>query len=56
MTPLIACAICAAPLETLLTGGLHAGVTVLALVAAVVIALLAHAGWRLLRDEEAVAE
>lgn len=56
MTLPVACAICAAPLETLLTGGLHAGVTVLALVAAAVVALLARAGWHLLRDEEAVTE
>ena len=56
MTLLFACAICAPPLGTLLTGGLHAGVAVLALVASAVVILLARAGWRLLRDDEAVAE
>lgn len=56
MTPLIACAICAPPLDALLTGGLHAGVLVLALVAGLVVALLARGGWRLMREEEAAAE
>lgn len=55
MTPLIACAICAPPLDTLLAGGLHAGVLVLGLVAGLVVALLARAGWRLMREEEAAA-
>ncbi len=36
MTSVLACLVCAQPLDSLLTGGLHAGVAVMALVA----------GWR----------
>jgi hypothetical protein len=54
--PLLACAICARPLDSLLTSGLHAGVLVLAAVAALVLGLVARAGWRILRDEARAAE
>lgn len=37
MTPLLACLVCARPLDSLLTGGLHAGVAVMAVIAVVVI-------------------
>ncbi len=37
MTPLVACLTCARPIDSLLTGGLHAGVAVMAVVALVVI-------------------
>lgn len=37
MTPIVACVVCARPLDSLLTGGLQSGVAVLAAVAMVVI-------------------
>ena len=37
MTPFVACLACARPIDALLTGGLHAGVAVMAVVALVVI-------------------
>ncbi len=37
MTPLVACLACARPIDSLLTGGLHAGVAVMAVVALIVI-------------------
>lgn len=40
MTPLLACVVCARPFDSLLTGGLHAGVAVMAGVALVVVAAL----------------
>lgn len=40
MTPIFACVVCARPFDSLLTGGLHAGVAVMAVVALVVVAAL----------------
>ncbi len=40
MSPLVACIVCARPLDSLLTSGLHAGVAVMAAVAIVVVAAL----------------
>ena len=40
MTPFLACVVCARPFDSLLTGGLHAGVAVMAGVALVVVAAL----------------
>lgn len=37
MTPLVACVVCARPLDSLLTGGLQTGVAVLAAIALVVV-------------------
>lgn len=54
--PLFACAVCARPLDSLLTHGLHAGVLVLAGVAVVVVGAIGRAGWRLLREEARAAE
>ena len=54
--PLLACVVCARPLDSLLTSGLHAGVLLLAATAAVVIGLIGRAGWRLLREEARAAE
>jgi hypothetical protein len=54
--PLVACAVCARPLDSLLTSGLHAGVLVLAVVAIVVIGAIGRAGWRIVRDEARAAE
>ncbi len=53
MSAVIACVVCARPLDSLLTSGLHAGVLVLAAVAVVVIVAIAHAGLRLLREDAA---
>ena len=36
MTPFVACLACARPIDSLLTGGLHAGVAVMAVAALVV--------------------
>jgi hypothetical protein len=54
--PLLACVVCARPLDSLLTSGLHAGVLVLAAVAVLVIGAIGRAGWRLLREEARAAE
>lgn len=51
MTPLLACLVCARPLDSLLTSGLHAGVAVLAVVAALVVGAIVQAAIRLARDE-----
>lgn len=53
MTPVVACMVCARPFDSLLTSGLHAGVAVMALVVAGVIAALARGGTRLLREDRA---
>jgi hypothetical protein len=42
VTPILACVVCARPLDSLLTSGLQAGVTVLAVVALAVIGGLAR--------------
>jgi hypothetical protein len=53
MTPVVACMVCARPLDALLTNGLHAGVLVMALVALGVIAALGRGATRLLREDRA---
>ena len=53
MSPVLACLVCGQPLDALLTGGLHAGVAVMALVAAAIVAAIAGATVRLLREDAA---
>jgi hypothetical protein len=53
MTVVIACMVCARPLDALLTSGLHAGVAVMAAVAVGVMAVLVRAVIRLLREDQA---
>lgn len=53
MTTVVACMVCARPLDALLTSGLHAGVLVLALVALGVIAALVRGVVRLVREDRA---
>lgn len=52
---LVACVVCARPIDSLLTSGLHAGVAVLAVLAVGVVAALAWGVRRIVRDD-AVAE
>ena len=52
-TAVVACVVCARPLDSLLTSGLMAGVLVMAVVAVVVIGALARGAARLLRDDAA---
>ncbi len=56
MTTVLACLVCAPPLDALLTGGLHAGVGVMAVVALVVLGLIVRGGVRLLREDRAVLD
>jgi len=57
MTPLVACLVCARPLDSLLTSGLHAGVAVMAVVVVVVVgALVRGAAWVVRADADAEAE
>ena len=56
MTSVLACLVCAQPLDSLLTGGLHAGVAVMALVAAAMIAAIVRGALRLLRADRAALE
>ena len=51
MTTVVACLVCAPPLDGLLTGGLHAGVLTMALVVAGVLAVIARTALRLLRED-----
>jgi hypothetical protein len=53
MTTVLACMVCVQPLDTLLTGGLHAGVVVMAAVVAGVMAALVRGVVRLLREDRA---
>lgn len=53
MTMVIACMVCARPLDALLTSGLHAGVAVMAAVAVGVMAVLVRGVIRLLREDRA---
>lgn len=53
MSPVIACVVCARPLDSLLTSGLHAGVLVMAMVAVLVISAIARGALRLLREDAA---
>lgn len=47
----VACVVCARPLDSLLTSGLHAGVAVLALLAATAVAGIAWGAWRVIQDD-----
>lgn len=51
MTTVVACMVCARPFDSLLTGGLHAGVFVMALVAVAVLTGIARGALRVLRDD-----
>jgi hypothetical protein len=53
MSAVVACVVCARPLDSLLTSGLQAGVLVLAVVALAVIGALARGAVRLLREDAA---
>lgn len=53
MKAVVACVVCARPFDSLLTGGLHAGVLVMGVVAVVVIAAIARGALRLLREDAA---
>lgn len=55
MTPLIACVVCARPLDSLLTGGLQTGVAVLAAIALVVIGGLVRGAVAVARADAAEA-
>jgi uncharacterized membrane protein len=56
MTMVIACMVCAQPLDALLTSGLHAGVAVMAAVAVGVMAVLVRGVIRLLREDRAALD
>lgn len=56
MTPVFACFVCARPLESLLTNGLHAGVAVMALVAVAVIGGLVRGALVVMRDDAAAGQ
>ncbi|MEZ5293723.1 MAG: hypothetical protein R2745_21745 [Vicinamibacterales bacterium] len=49
--PMVACVVCARPLDALLTSGLQAGVAVLALVAVVVVAGLVRGAVAVVRHD-----
>jgi hypothetical protein len=51
MSPVVACVVCARPFDSLLTNGLHAGVIVMAVVAAAVVAGIARGALTVLRDD-----
>ena len=53
MTTIVACLVCAPPLDGLLTSGLHAGVLAMALVVAGMLAAIAGVALRLLREDRA---
>lgn len=55
MTPLVACVVCARPLDALLTSGLQAGVAVMAVVALAVVALLVRGAMAVVRADAAEA-
>lgn len=52
----LACMVCARPLDALLTAGLHAGVLAMALVTAGVIAVIVRGVVRLLREDGAAVD
>jgi hypothetical protein len=56
MSGVLACMVCARPLDALLSNGLHAGVLVMALVALGVMTALGHGVVRLLREDRAAAD
>lgn len=51
MSTVVACMVCARPFDSLLTGGLHAGVLVMAVVAVAVLGGIARGALRLLRED-----
>jgi len=53
MSAVVACMVCARPLDSLLTSGLHAGVLVMAVVTVLVIGAIARGALRLLREDAA---
>lgn len=53
MSAVVACVVCARPLDSLLTSGLQAGVLVMAAVAVAVIAAISRGALRLLREDAA---
>lgn len=55
MTPILACVVCARPLDSLLTSGLQAGVAVLAAVALVVIAALVRGVMAVVHEDQRAA-
>lgn len=56
MPVVLACLVCGRPIDALLTGGLHAGVAVMAVVAVAVVAAVARAVVRLLREDAVMLE
>lgn len=56
VTPVLACVVCARPLDSLLTSGLQAGVAVLAMVALVVIGALVRGVVAVVREDQRAAE
>ncbi len=56
MSVVLACMVCAGPLDALLTNGLHAGVLVMAMVALGVMAAIGRGVARLLREDRAADE
>lgn len=55
MTTLVACVVCAPPLDALLTSGLQAGVGVMALLAVLVVAGLVRGAVAIVRHDRASA-
>lgn len=53
MSFVVACVVCARPLDSLLTSGLHAGVAVMAGLAAVVVGLLIRGAIVVVREDAA---
>ena len=56
MTPILACVVCARPFDSLLTGGLHAGVAAMAVVTLVVVAALVRGAVAVARLDAADAD
>lgn len=56
MSLLIACVVCARPLDSLLTSGLHAGVAVMAALAIVVVAALVRGALAVVRHDAAESD
>lgn len=53
MSMVVACVVCARPLDSLLTGGLHAGVAVMALLAIAVVGALVRGAVVIVREDAA---
>jgi hypothetical protein len=56
VTPILACVVCARPLDSLLTSGLQAGVAVLAVVTLVVIGALVRGVVAVVREDRRTGE